>query len=164
MRLPQIAIVVMLAIAAVQIAYYYPQLPNVVAGHFGLSGAPDSWVPKGAFFAPFFFVYLLSAVLYLGMPHLIMAMPPSLINMPNKAYWLAPERKEVTAHIVGDQLAWLGVALIAFIISVCQLTINANLPGSRGELGPAMWWITGIFLAFAIAWTIRFYLTFRTSH
>src|ERR1700687_3898882 len=64
MRPPQVALVVILAIAAVQIAYYYPQLPDVVASHFGISGAANSWEPKSTFFGLFGFIYALFAVLF----------------------------------------------------------------------------------------------------
>lgn len=152
--------IIMLAIAAVQIAYFYPELPNVMAVHFGVSGAPDSWQPKSSFFGLFCLVYAIFAGLYWTMPQLIMSLPPGLINLPNKAYWLAPERRAITAHLVADQLAWFGAAQILFVIAVCQLAINANLPGSTGVLSRAIWWVVAIFLAFAALWTIRFYRTF----
>jgi uncharacterized membrane protein len=161
MRLPQIALVVVFAIAAVQIAYYYPQLPAVVASHFDASGAPNSWTPKSSFFGLFCLIYILYAALFWVLPHLIIVMPPSLINMPNKDYWLAPGRREFTAHAIGDLMLWFGVALTAFLIAVCQLAILANLPGHSGNLGPAIWWLFAIFLAFAFAWLARFALWFR---
>jgi uncharacterized membrane protein len=164
MRLPQIAIVVMLAAAAVQLAYFYPHLPAVIASHFNAAGIANSWQPKGAFVGAMCFVYALLAGMYLLLPQLMMSMPPSLINLPNKAYWLAPERRLLTAHMVGDEIAWLGVAVFGFIIFVTQLAINANLPGANGQLGQAMWWFVAIFLVISIAWTVRFYRMFsRTS-
>jgi len=151
----------MLAIAAVQIAYYYPQLPDAMASHFDISGAPNAWQPKSAFFGLFSFIYVIFAVMFWTLPHLIMVTPPSLINMPNKAYWLAPERQGITAHLLGDQLMGLGAGVIGFLILVCQLTIVANLPGRSGSLGPEIWWLTGIFAALMLAWAIRFVRMFR---
>jgi uncharacterized membrane protein len=161
MRPPQVALVVMLAVAAVQIAYYYPQLPDVVASHFGISGAADSWEPKSNFFGVFGFIYILFATLFWALPHLIMASPPALINMPNKGYWLAPGRREITAHLVADQMSWFAVALAGFLIAVCQLAIVANLPGRSGNLGSGIWWLLGIFLIFTIVWLTRFVRSFR---
>jgi len=164
MRVPQIAIVVMLAVAAVQLAYFYPQLPAVIASHFNAAGAANSWQPKGVFVGLMCFVYALLASMYLLLPQLIMSMPASLINLPNKTYWLAPERRLLTAHMVGDEIAWLGVAIFGFIIFVSQLAINANLPGANAQLGPAMWWFVAIFVVISVIWTVRFYRTFsRTS-
>lgn len=151
----------MLAIAAVQIAYFYPQLPGVIASHFDISGAPNSWMPKSAFFGLFCFIYVFYAVLFWLLPHLIMASPASLINLPNKDYWLSPGRREITAHLIGDQMAWFGVALTAFLIAVCQLAIVANLPGRSGNLGSGIWWLLGLFLAFTLVWLARFVCSFR---
>lgn len=161
MRLPQVALVLVLAIAAVQIAYYYPQLPGVVASHFDVSGAPNSWMPKSAFFGLFCFIYIFYAALFWALPHLIMVTPPSLINLPNKEYWLAPGRREITAHAIGDLMVWFGVVLTAFLIAVSQLAILANLPGRSGNLGSGIWWLLGLFVLFAILWLARFVLWFR---
>ncbi|HXN08392.1 MAG TPA: DUF1648 domain-containing protein [Candidatus Acidoferrales bacterium] len=161
MRLPQVALVVVLAIAAVQIAYYYPQLPSVMASHFDISGAPNSWMPKSAFFGLFCFIYIFYAALFWALPHLLMVSPPSLINMPNKSYWLAPARREITAHLLGDHMAWFGIALTVFLIAGCQLVIVANLPGHSGNLGPWVWWLLGIYLTFTLVWLIRLVRSFR---
>jgi len=161
MRPPQVALVVMLAIAAVQIAYYYPQLPDVVASHFGISGAADAWEPKGHFFGLFCFIYVFLAALFWALPHLIMVSPPSLIHMPNKSYWLAPGRRAITAHLLGDHTAWFGVAVTGFLIAGCQLAIVANLPGHSGGLRPWIWWLLGIYLAFTLVWLIRLVRLFR---
>ncbi|HEV2037371.1 MAG TPA: DUF1648 domain-containing protein [Candidatus Eremiobacteraceae bacterium] len=163
MRPPQVAIVAMLALAAVQIAYFYPQLPSVMAGHFDAAGNPNSWQLKSAFFTIMGSVYLFFGVLYWVMPHLLQSMPPALINLPNKAYWLAPERREMTAHMVADQLAWFGAVQLGFVIFVCQVAINANLPGSTGVMSPAVWWVLGLFVAYAIVWLIRFTRMFRVA-
>lgn len=163
MRVPQIAIVVMLAVAAVQIAYFYPQLPAVMASHFNVSGIANSWQPKGAFVGLMCLVYALLAGMYLLMPQLIMSVPASLINLPNKAYWLAPQRRLLTAHMVGDQVAWIGVVQIGFIIFMSQLAINANLPGSNGQLGPAVWWFTGAFVVIMLVWLLRFMRMFARA-
>lgn len=161
MRLPQIALVVALAIAAVQIAYYYPQLPDIMASHFDFSGAPNSWQPKAVFFGLFSFIYVFFTIMFWSLPHLILVTPPSLINVPNKDYWLAPERREITAHLIGDHLLWLGAFVIGFLILVCQLAIVADLPGRSAGLGSEVWWLTGIFAAITIVWTIRFVRMFR---
>lgn len=163
MRLSHVVLVVLLALAAVQIAYYYPQLPAVVAGHFGASGQPNAWQSKEAFFGFLGVIYVLFAALYWSVPHLILTMPASLINLPNKAYWLAPVRRAHTARVVGDQLSLLGAAQIGFMILVGQLAIQANLPGSSGALSPAIWGFLVAFVVFFALWTVRFVRMMRVS-
>ena len=164
MRLPQVAVVVALAIAALQLTYYYPQLPAVVASHFNAVGTPNAWQPKGAFVGLMCFVYALFAIMAFAMPHIIASVPPALVNLPNKAYWLAPERREHTVRLIGDQMGWLGAFEIIFIVCVVQFAINANLPGSNGHLAPAFLGIAAFFIVILLAWTLRFYRMFsRTS-
>ena len=163
-RLSHIALLAALGLAAFQLAYYYPQLPPVVAGHFNAGGVANSWQPKAVFVTVLCCVYVLFAVISWLMPQLIMSTPPALIHLPNKAYWLAPERRALTAHVLGDKMGWFGALEIGFIVCISQLVINANLPGSTGHLGPALWFITSVFVIVLIAWTIRLYATFsRTS-
>ena len=57
-----------LAVAAFQLAYYYPQLPAVIAGHFNAAGEPNSWEPKGVFVAIICFVYVIFAALAWALP------------------------------------------------------------------------------------------------
>jgi Domain of unknown function (DUF1648) len=162
-RIPQIALVVALAVASLALAYFYPQLPPVVASHFNAAGDANSWQSKQAFAGTFCFVYLLFATVNLVLPHLIMSLPAELINLPNKGYWLAPERRLHTAHVVGDQLAWLGAGQIIVVALVGQLAINANLPGGDGRLGPAAIWFVVAFVFFVVLWLIRFFRTFARA-
>lgn len=164
MRRSHIALLAALAVAAFQLAYYYPQLPAVVASHFNAAGMPTAWQPKALFVTILCFVYVLFAVITWAMPQLIVSTPPAMINLPNKAYWLAPERRVRTAHLLGDQMAWFGALEVGFIVCIAQLAINANLPGASGKLGPALFMITGAFVVVLVVWTIRLYRMFaRTS-
>ena len=164
MRSSHIALIVALAAAAFQLAYFYPQLPPVVASHFNAAGVPNAWQPKSLFVGTLACVYALFAFLSWAMPHLIMTMPPALIHLPNKAYWLAPQRRERTAHLLGDQMGWFGALEVGFIACVVQLAINANVMGASGSFGPALLFVTGAFVVVLAVWTVQLYRTFsRTS-
>lgn len=39
----------LLLLAILQAAWYYPQLPEMVASHFGVSGKPDGWMSRQSF-------------------------------------------------------------------------------------------------------------------
>lgn len=161
MKISQAVIVALLAVAAVQFVYYYPLLPTTIASHFAASGAPDSWQPKSVFFALFAFVYLLFAGIYYWLPHLILTLPTAFINLPNKAYWLAPRRRAATADWVADNLSWLGVGMLALIIATGQLAINANLPGATHTLSPVIWMLLAGYLVVGGWWVLRWYRKFR---
>ena len=66
--------------------------------------------------------------------------PDRLINLPNKTYWLAPERREATLLYVSAWLRWFLVLTLAFITLVVGLTLRANLqtPPQLSVAAPGM--------------------------
>jgi uncharacterized membrane protein len=154
----RVSLVLVLA-GALQSAYYYPQLPSIVAAHFDAAGRPNGWAPKGAFLALYGLVVALMIGLFLIVPVLIARLPVSLINLPNKEYWLAPERRRQTWVTIQSYLSVLGNATVAFVISVFQLVVWANL-SPPPLLSPVMWLLLLVLLAFAAIWAVRFMRAF----
>jgi hypothetical protein len=62
-----------------------------------------------------------------GVPRIIGAMPVSLINLPNKEFWLGPERREETLLYIRAWSAWFGCGLLTFLLFVMELAFRANL-------------------------------------
>src|SRR3954471_4379187 len=91
---PLCAWITIVLLHAAQTIYYYPRLPAVVAQHFGADGRPNGWAPREAFFAISWVVLLGISALLMLTPRLLRRVPVSMINLPNKRYWLAPERKQ----------------------------------------------------------------------
>ena len=73
----------------------------------------------------------MAALLGFGVPALIGVLPVSLVNVPNKEYWFAPERRESTLAYFRMSFAWFGCALLAFLIFVNELVFRANLETPR---------------------------------
>ena len=95
-RLPKSVFIVVVVYAAIHFSSYYSQLPAVVASHFDAHGTANGWQTKQAFFSVFVAVTLLGAVLVFVLPALIAIVPRQFINLPNKDYWLSPERLEAS--------------------------------------------------------------------
>jgi hypothetical protein len=91
-------------------------------------------------------------------------MPVSIINLPNKAFWLSPERREETFAFLYTQLAWLGCALLAFLLFVMELVFRANLHAppqlNTAAFVPALL----AFLCFTAAWIIRLVFHFSRAN
>lgn len=136
-----------------QIVYYYPNLPEKVAAHFNASGEPDNWTSKRGYLVFQIILLLFTAAVSFGLPLLLKKLPASAINIPHKAYWLAPERRNATFSILQKRFEWFGVGLCALMISINQLAIRANLLDQN--LSPASWYVLGAFLLFVVIWSVK---------
>jgi uncharacterized membrane protein len=94
------------AAALAGVAWYYPRLPDMVASHFNARGEADGWTGKQSFAlmqaGAIGFVALVFVPLVLFLPRI----PKSMVNLPHRDYWLAPERADQTCREVGDTLLW----------------------------------------------------------
>ena len=101
-------------------------LPERVASHFGAAGAANGYMTRDAyriFMLAFGFGVPLLVVALIGwLPRLA----PNLINIPNRDYWLAPERRAATLAALDGCALWLGCLLTAMAGAVHWLIIRAN--------------------------------------
>lgn len=145
---------------AVQTIYYYPRLPAVVAQHFGGGGQPNGWASRDAFFTLSWVVLLGISTMFMLMPRVLRRVPVSLINLPHKDYWLAPERKEESFNFLERQMEWMGVLTVGFIALVLHLAIRANLaPDRRLDNGPFLV-LVFVYVATTFLWVARLYRRF----
>jgi uncharacterized membrane protein len=160
MRAGRVVLTILLAAAVVQILSYYPQLPSTVASHFGSEGRPNGWSSKEGFFGIYLGVLALVLASFVGLPVLLGRIAPDWINLPNKDYWLAPQRQDRTVAILAREMLWFGNATIALMIAVIELAIRANLAQSPRLSEPVMWSLLSAYLVYLVIWLIRFYRLF----
>jgi hypothetical protein len=103
-----------------------PSLPAVVASHFSAGGVADGFMPRDMY------VLFMGAV-SLGLPLAIGALlsqmhrlPVSLINIPNRAYWLAPERADASRQYLARHGNVFMALLVAFMCFVHWQVVDAN--------------------------------------
>jgi uncharacterized membrane protein len=159
--MPRLALIVFLVLCALclaQPAYYYPQLPEKVAVHFGVSGTPDSWSGKWAFTLFSYAVVLSILVLFLGISHGMSRIPPALINMPNKDYWLSENRRRETTGFMSRYVLWLGSGTVLFLLDIFHQSIQVSLGRTAGL--PHIYLSLGLYACFVAAWTIGLYKKF----
>jgi len=159
-RLPRLLFVLLVAGAAIYFSSYYAQLPGVLASHFNGRGIPNGWQTKSAFFVVFVGVGILSAVVGFAIPRIIAVMPPELINLPNKRYWLSPEHVSETTEFMKICFAWLGCALFLVMIFTFDYAIQSNLHPDHRPDASRMWYILAGFLVFVVAWGARMFARF----
>jgi hypothetical protein len=144
---------VLLACAAAFVWLTALSLPDVVASHFGPSGDANGTMPRGAYIR-FMLTFMvgLPAVL-VGVTHVAMGRPGARINLPNRDYWLAPERRDQTVSYLRTQMVRFSSVLIVFLCYAHWLVVRANRVQPPHLSNPAM--ISGLvaFVVYAIVWT-----------
>ena len=149
----------LLVAAVLQVLYYYPQLPATVASHFDAAGLPNGWSSKAAFFGLYAFMVALQLLIFRVLPPRLGRLPSRLISLPNRDFWMAPERREDTLAYFTRSMAWFGFASILVGVITIQLVIEANL--AQAPLNSAgMWVLLAAFLLFIIVWLARLLLRF----
>ena len=152
----------LLVVAVVQIVYYYPQLPAVLASHFDGLGAPNDWSGRGGFFALYLGIVLMLVIIFEFVPAWSEKSSKFGMKIPNRDYWLAPERIEATRAFFRRQMYLMGIAHLALSIYAIQLTILANF-SQQPRLHPSIGWALTIYFVFLSGWLLHFYLHFRKT-
>ncbi len=154
-RAPGSVFVALIVYSVMQGRYYASRLPDILATHFGGHGQPNGWQTHSAFLVTEVFVVALATAIGFGVPALLGSIPVSLMNLPNKEYWFAPERRENTLAYFRASFAWFGCALLAFLIFVNELVFRANLESPRRLNTTAFVTALFAFLGFTAVWTVR---------
>ena len=127
MTLSRVVFALLLVAAVALMAVYYPELPERMASHFDGAGRANGWSTKAFFFGLNLVILLLVTLCFAILPGRIRKFPPEKINLPNKSYWLAPERRDATMASVASAITWFGCAVLVFLIAVTWLVIRVNL-------------------------------------
>ncbi len=151
---------VLLLAAATQAAYYYPLMPERVASHFDAAGRADGWMPKDGFFLFYALIVTLMSAIFTVLPRFVLRFPDSMINLPNKDYWLASKRREQTGEMIERYMNTAGNLTIALLLCVFQMAFRANLE-AQASLPKFMWLLIPAFVVVMIVWSIRFIRAFR---
>lgn len=159
-RLPKLIFALLVLYAAVHFSSVYPQLPNVVASHFNGRGAPNGWQTKQAFFSVFVGVTALCVLIGFGLASIIGAIPIRLINLPNKQYWLASDRREETLEWLKAYFGWFACGLYVLMIVAYDYAAQSNLhPDHPPSVARLVYAFLG-FSAFLIVWLARMFSRF----
>jgi len=126
-KFPLLLFVVLLAAAAAAIFHFAEELPELAAVHFDAAGRANGFMTRTGCRD-----FMLASTL--GVPLLIViattllprALPVSLINLPHRDYWLAPERAHDSLVFLSEQGLWFGCILVVFLAAVDGMLVKAN--------------------------------------
>ena len=151
------------AAGAVLLHRYYSLMPDPMASSFDGSGRPSGFQSRGVFFSLSGAMLLLVVVVFGGIGKLFEIVPATWFNLPNRRYWLSPERREATMDFMARQMEWFGVATIMVLIVAVKLAFDANLRPDRGFDASSMWWLLGLYFAYTGWWLFHFVRRFRRA-
>lgn len=137
-----------LAMGACLVWWSSGALPEVVASHFGAGGVADGFMPRVRYVG-----FMLALVL--ALPPLIFftgplasRLPMRYVNLPNKQYWLAPERRQATLESLSKFGAWAAYATLGVLCLAHWFVVQANLEHPpRLEQAPLVGAVAVFFLA-----------------
>lgn len=163
MRTHRWAVVLLLGLmmmAPLQVLYYYPQLPEQVTSHFNAAGQADDYLSRGAFISIDLVLTFLLGGLFLFLGWLPPKIPPDLVSLPYKDYWLAPERREATWERVALYSLLLGILTVLgkLLLSNAIYRINA---GHLPPVLPHLWLGVLVYLALVTVASVHLHLDFR---
>jgi uncharacterized membrane protein len=144
-------------------AWSGPQLPERVATHFNGSGEPNGWMSRSTsqnFMLIFGLVFPLFVVL---LSSIVRFLPVSVINLPHREYWLAPERREETIDYLLWHSLWFACLSVCFVIGMQYSIVKANQQTPPHLDTSFLLRMAGLFLAGTVVWVLILIQRFRHS-
>ena len=136
-------------------------LPPLVASHFGSGGIATGFIARRSYVLGVMFVCIVFPLLIVIPISSALDNPRAVINVPNRDYWLTPERRPETVAFVRKQMLRFGIALLVFVCYVHWLVVRANgLTPPRLAAGPFVSALA-VFVGFVIVWIALFFNRFR---
>lgn len=147
------ALLVLMALAMGFVTTTTQSLPTVVASHFNASGVANGFMDRQS--------YLISMLaVIMGLPALMILtamgfskITVGMINIPNRAHWLAPERSELTLQVLKTFMTILACCIVIFLSFVHWLVVLANQEKTPALTGHGVYVGLLVFLVFIGAWS-----------
>ena len=136
------------------------QLPERVATHFGANGVPNGWMTREGHVHFTLLMGLILPAFVLGIFGLIRLFQGKGLNVPNKDYWLSPERRQETLDFIQRQGIRFAGLFIAFLAGIHWSILAANRHVPTMLPTSYVGWIAGGFLVAAAIWILIFFRYF----
>jgi uncharacterized membrane protein len=132
-------------------------LPERVATHFDAAGKANGWMSRAQFGWESALVHLGVAAFLVGLISVMHRLPSGLVNLPNKEYWLTPERYPEVCAFMRGWSRWLAAAILVWgTLMNWQLVLaNQVVPPRLDSM--AVWILSGCLLAAvgaAVIWLV----------
>lgn len=149
--LPPLFLVVA-ALAIAQLVLEMRAMPPVLATKFDFEGTPVAWMTAGKLVLLEFGLLAVFLVGFWLLPKLFAHKSTTTWRIPNKDYWLAPERRKQTIEALRGLISWMGVVVLLLFMAVTQLLFDANHRAPPRLASDALIWLLLSFVFFIVMW------------
>ena len=122
---------VLTVLSAAQHAWYWSQLPDRVATHWGIDGQPNDWMTRTGATVTLCGLQIAVPWFLVAVTSLASRLPHSMINIPNREYWLHPDRSSETLAWMNRMLGWIAVLTSILMINLGHMAFIANKTGAE---------------------------------
>lgn len=158
-----LALLLILTAGALAFFIYYGQwFPPTLAVHFDSAGQPDGWMDRVKF------IVIGTSVCFILPPFLVACvgvlprvLPLRLLNLPNRDYWLAPERVEASLNRLTYLGLWLGCIVQAFLLAIFESIVRSNPPEGTAHLAGGAGVLGAGFVVGLVLWGLMLARSFR---
>jgi uncharacterized membrane protein len=112
--------------AIAECVHDYSLLPDRLASHFSASGIPNGWMTKSQFLITYAAMLLPALAVEFWVPYRMANKSDAQLRLPNKEYWLAPERRSATFAYFETFFSWYGCALLFVEVFAMSFALRAN--------------------------------------
>ena len=159
-RHPALLLAVLYAVFVVMLVRDAGRLPERVATHFDWRGQPNGWMSSQGYLVFMLVFGLVFPLIPAAICLLLRFLPDSIINLPHRDYWLAPERRGETAGYLVRHMLWLSCMMSGLTIVLHQMTVEANQQVPP-QLSDAVWVYLAVFLVGVFLWMFALVRHFR---
>jgi uncharacterized membrane protein len=152
---PLLALAICYALFFGYVITSYGSLPAHVASHFDIEGQPNGWMSRDGLVKFMIGFGIFMPLFVVGMMAVTGRIPVSFVNLPNRDYWLAPERRKATSAVLLHYALWFACMNVLFVTGLHWLIVQSNAPGGKPHLnGIGMALVLGGFLIGTGIWVI----------
>jgi uncharacterized membrane protein len=152
--------IVLLLIAALFVTGTSSELPLTVASHFDAAGQPNAFMSRSGYIR-----FVLCAAV--GLPVVVVVVLTAVysraadLKLPNREYWLAPQRIDQTRAFLVAHGVWFGSLLVILGCFVHRLELAANRLQPPHLSNSSFAAVLVAFLVATAAWVAAFMFAFR---
>jgi hypothetical protein len=145
----------------VQVGLTVEQWPLRVAIQFNAQGQAGGWASRESHLLMWLGLVVLLPAFIVTVFSSIGFFPTQMVNLPNREYWLAPERRATTLLKLSRMGYGFASMLLIFLGGLYWMLLAANQAAPPQLPSQAMWITLGLYLAAVAGWLVALYRGFR---